>query len=40
MAADGWDTMTYRRRLETFGLNDLPVVAAGPHGELDSIWYD
>lgn len=34
-----WDEMQYRRRLETFGIDDGPVVAAGPKGEFDSIWY-
>jgi acid phosphatase len=34
-----WDGFTYRRRLETFGDDDSPVVATGPEGEYDNIWY-
>ncbi|CAJ2510110.1 Uu.00g060100.m01.CDS01 [Anthostomella pinea] len=30
-------TMEWRRRLESFGPNDEPVLAAGPAGELDAI---
>ena len=33
-----WDALQYRRRLETFGADDGPVVAAGPKGEYDAIW--
>ncbi|KAK5168546.1 hypothetical protein LTR04_006435 [Oleoguttula sp. CCFEE 6159] len=32
-----WDEMKYRRRLETFGADDGPVVASGPNGEYDSV---
>jgi hypothetical protein len=34
-----WDQLSYRRRIETFGVDDGPVVAAGPKGEFDAIWY-
>lgn len=33
-----WDYMEWRRRLETFGEDDGPVIAAGPKGEVDGIW--
>ena len=33
-----WNDLKYRRRLETFGSDDGPVVAAGPKGEYDAIW--
>ncbi|KAK3301967.1 histidine phosphatase superfamily [Chaetomium strumarium] len=32
-----FDTMKWKRRLETFGPNDEPVVARGPKGETDDI---
>ncbi|KAF2740843.1 phosphoglycerate mutase-like protein [Polyplosphaeria fusca] len=32
-----WDQLKYRRRLETFGLDDGPVIASGPNGEFDGI---
>ncbi|KAF1837391.1 phosphoglycerate mutase-like protein [Decorospora gaudefroyi] len=32
-----WDQLKYRRRLETFGMNDGPVIASGPLGEFDAI---
>ncbi|KAL5373617.1 hypothetical protein DPSP01_012555 [Paraphaeosphaeria sporulosa] len=32
-----WDQLKYRRRLETFGLDDGPVIASGPDGEFDGI---
>jgi len=35
-----WDDLRWRRRLETFGENDEPVLAAGPKGEVDGVWYD
>lgn len=35
-----WDELKYRRRLETFGIDNGPVVASGPAGEFDAIWYD
>jgi hypothetical protein len=34
-----WDDFKYRRRLETFGNDDGPVIAAGPNGEFDAIWF-
>ena len=34
----GWDKLEWRRRLETFGHDDEPVVASGARGEVDSIW--
>ncbi|KAF3770500.1 phosphoglycerate mutase-like protein [Cryphonectria parasitica EP155] len=30
-------TLEWKRRLETFGPNDVPVIATGPGGELDSV---
>lgn len=35
--AGKWSTLDWRRRLETFGLDDGPVVAKGPHGEVDAV---
>ncbi|KAH6624411.1 histidine phosphatase superfamily [Chaetomium sp. MPI-SDFR-AT-0129] len=32
-----FDVLEWRRRLETFGPNDEPVVAGGPKGELDDV---
>ncbi|KAF2276829.1 phosphoglycerate mutase-like protein [Westerdykella ornata] len=32
-----WDHLKYRRRIETFGADDEPVVAAGPNGEYDAV---
>ncbi|KAI9802164.1 MAG: hypothetical protein M1833_002085 [Piccolia ochrophora] len=32
-----WDKLEWRRRLETFGEDDSPVVAAGPSGQLDAV---
>ncbi|KAF2793700.1 phosphoglycerate mutase-like protein [Melanomma pulvis-pyrius CBS 109.77] len=32
-----WDQLKYRRRLETFGLDDGPIIAAGPNGEFDAV---
>ncbi|PSN74223.1 phosphoglycerate mutase-like protein [Corynespora cassiicola Philippines] len=32
-----WDGLKYRRRLETFGMDDGPVIASGPNGEFDAI---
>lgn len=34
-----WDSLQWRRRLETFGNDDGPLIAAGPAGEVDGIWY-
>ena len=33
-----WDELKYRRRLETFGMDDGPVIASGPNGEFDAVW--
>ncbi|KAI9829946.1 MAG: hypothetical protein M1819_005918 [Sarea resinae] len=35
--ASHWDEMDWRHRLETFGDDDGPVVAAGPNGTVDAI---
>jgi len=35
-----WDNFHWRRQLETFGEDDSPVLAAGPKGEVDGVWYD
>ncbi|KAK6387526.1 hypothetical protein LTS17_000795 [Exophiala oligosperma] len=32
-----WDSLQWRRRLETFGNDDGPLIAAGPAGEVDGI---
>jgi len=32
-----WTAMQWRRRMETFGLDDGPVIASGPKGEVDSV---
>lgn len=32
-----WDELKYRRRLETFGMDDRPVIASGPNGEFDAV---
>ncbi|KAK8210773.1 histidine phosphatase superfamily [Phyllosticta capitalensis] len=32
-----WDELKYRRRLETFGPDDAPVITQGPKGEIDAI---
>lgn len=32
-----WSPLQWRRRLETFGSDDGPVIAAGPKGEVDAI---
>ncbi|KAK8177843.1 histidine phosphatase superfamily [Phyllosticta citrichinensis] len=32
-----WDEIKYRRRLETFGPDDAPVITTGPKGEIDAI---
>jgi acid phosphatase len=38
LAADGsWDALAWKRRLETFGANDTPQLAAGPRGEVDAV---
>lgn len=33
-----WDKLEWRRRLETFGENDEPIISAGPGGKVDSVW--
>ena len=35
-----WDHLKWRRRLETFGSDDSPIIAAGPNGEVDGVWYE
>jgi acid phosphatase len=38
MEADSkWTPLQWRRRLETFGSDDGPVIAAGPRGEVDAV---
>lgn len=32
-----WDQLQWRRRLESFGKDDSPVIATGPQGEVDSV---
>ncbi|KAF2028932.1 phosphoglycerate mutase-like protein [Setomelanomma holmii] len=32
-----WDSLKFRRRLETFGTDDGPAIASGPEGEFDAI---
>ncbi|OAF58106.1 hypothetical protein VC83_05250 [Pseudogymnoascus destructans] len=32
-----WGTLEWKRRLETFGPKDNPVIASGPEGEVDAI---
>lgn len=32
-----WDSLQWRRRLERFGEDDGPIIAAGPDGEVDGI---
>jgi acid phosphatase len=32
-----WDSLQWRRRLERFGEDDSPVIAAGPNGEVDGV---
>lgn len=32
-----WTSLQWRRRLETFGTDDGPVIAAGPRGEVDAV---
>lgn len=32
-----WSSLQWRRRLETFGSDDGPVIAAGPRGEVDAV---
>jgi acid phosphatase len=35
-----WDHLEWRRRLEKFGKNDVPEIAAGPGNVYDGIWYE
>ncbi|KAF2461930.1 histidine phosphatase superfamily [Lineolata rhizophorae] len=40
MSTQDWsrfDGLNYRRRIETFGPNDLPVIASGPDGQFDGV---
>ncbi|OAL56263.1 phosphoglycerate mutase-like protein [Pyrenochaeta sp. DS3sAY3a] len=32
-----WDSLKYRRRIETFGADNGPIIASGPAGEFDAI---
>lgn len=34
---NGFATLEWKRRLETFGPGDTPVIATGPGGELDGV---
>lgn len=36
--SSAWSELQWRRRLETFGDNDIPVLSVGPNGEADGIW--
>jgi len=36
-SAVGWSPMQWRRRIETFGSDDGPVIATGPKGEVDGV---
>jgi len=36
---EGFETLAYRRRMETFGPNNTPLIAEGPNGERDDVWY-
>jgi acid phosphatase len=33
-----WHSLQWRRRLERFGEDDGPIMAAGPNGEVDGVW--
>ena len=33
-----WDTMKWRRQIETFGNSDVAVPASGPGGDIGQIW--
>lgn len=38
LTADGsWDTLAWKRRMETLGAGDTPKLAAGPKGEIDAV---
>jgi acid phosphatase len=32
-----WSDLQWRRRIETFGSDDGPVMASGPKGEIDAV---
>lgn len=32
-----WSDLQWRRRIETFGNDDGPVMASGPNGEVDAV---
>ena len=34
-----WNSLQWRRRLERFGEDDGPIIAAGPSGEVDGVWW-
>jgi acid phosphatase len=34
-----WDTLQWRRKIETFGHDDEAVPTRGPAGETEAIWY-
>lgn len=38
--ADGssWNELQWRRRIETFSIDDGPVIASGSRGEIDAVW--
>lgn len=36
--SSSWDALQWRRRLERFGGDDGPMMAAGPNGEVDGVW--
>jgi len=36
---EGFEPISYRRRIETLGPNDAPLIAEGPNGERDNVWY-
>lgn len=33
-----WDTLQWRRKIETFGYDDEAVSTRGPGGETEAIW--
>ncbi|KAI9668643.1 MAG: hypothetical protein M1831_001082 [Alyxoria varia] len=35
--ASKWEPLEYKRQLETFGVDDMPVTAVGPRGETDGV---
>jgi hypothetical protein len=34
-----WNGFQWRRKMEAFGSNDESVVAPGPGGEIEAMWY-